>query len=93
MPKHSDSKPNRREFIKTTGKVTAAALDPGVAKFIGRRRDARENVDGLIHINARRCGILNQAEHELIYRTMMTGKWHLGTEPKQSPIARGGPFT
>ena len=23
------------------------------------------------------------------YRTMMTGKWHLGTEPKQSPIARG----
>ena len=23
------------------------------------------------------------------YRTMMTGKWHLGTEPHQSPIARG----
>ncbi len=23
------------------------------------------------------------------YRTMMTGKWHLGTEPKQSPTARG----
>ena len=23
------------------------------------------------------------------YRTMMTGKWHLGTEPAQSPIARG----
>ncbi|MBL66842.1 MAG: arylsulfatase [Verrucomicrobiales bacterium] len=23
------------------------------------------------------------------YRTMMTGKWHLGTEPKQSPVARG----
>ena len=23
------------------------------------------------------------------YRTMMTGKWHLGTDPKQSPIARG----
>ena len=23
------------------------------------------------------------------YRTMMTGKWHLGTEPNQSPIARG----
>ena len=23
------------------------------------------------------------------YRTMMTGKWHLGTEPQQSPIARG----
>ena len=23
------------------------------------------------------------------YRTMMTGKWHLGTKPAQSPIARG----
>ena len=23
------------------------------------------------------------------YRTMMTGKWHLGTEPEQSPVARG----
>ena len=23
------------------------------------------------------------------YRTMMTGKWHLGTEPQQSPTARG----
>ena len=23
------------------------------------------------------------------YRTMMTGKWHLGTEPAQSPVARG----
>ena len=23
------------------------------------------------------------------YRTMMTGKWHLGTAPEQSPIARG----
>ena len=23
------------------------------------------------------------------YRTMMTGKWHLGTEPHQSPIERG----
>ena len=23
------------------------------------------------------------------YRTMMTGKWHLGTELKQSPVARG----
>ena len=23
------------------------------------------------------------------YRTMMTGKWHLGTESKQSPVARG----
>ena len=23
------------------------------------------------------------------YRTMMTGKWHLGTEPVQSPVARG----
>ena len=23
------------------------------------------------------------------YRTMMTGKWHLGTDPKKSPIARG----
>ena len=31
MPKHSDSKPNRREFIKTTGKVTAASALAGVA--------------------------------------------------------------
>ncbi|MCS5538963.1 MAG: arylsulfatase [Roseibacillus sp.] len=23
------------------------------------------------------------------YRTMMTGKWHLGTDPAQSPVARG----
>ena len=30
-----------------------------------------------------------EAMREAGYRTAFMGKWHLGTEPKQSPIARG----
>ena len=31
MPKNTDSNPNRRDFIKTSGKVTAASALAGVA--------------------------------------------------------------